>query len=595
MAKVARTLDELRQFTDRGWKIFPVVPNAKNPWTSNGYKAGTTDQSTIKRWLEEKPDANWGVATGETSDLLVVDLDTNGNGEQTLREWFAQRSMPWPNTYTVRTPSGGMHLYFHHVDGLRSAAKLMPGVDVRTTGGLVVLPGSIIDGRTYVALSDAERLAHVPALLADALRSRAQSDSIWETPSDWTAGVSDGRRDDYLFRLACDLRRRLKDDRALVTQIVLQAAANCDPPFPEPDALRKVQSAFEQDHSDGFELSRAPFQAEQEGEVPRLNLRSAGEVRTVEPPAYMIDGVLPVGALFQVFGQTGSYKSFVMLDMLGCVANDIPWMGHRINEPGPVAFILGEGGYDAGVRLDAWLKAHPGASDEHMVYSIEEQLDLMRGSVVDAIIEDLEAYRADRFPGKGWRLIVFDTQADHMPSGDEDRSKDFTVLKRAIQRIAHETGAAVGLVHHTGWDDSRERGSSRQRQALDVVMQVKSQRITNVKQKGAALFDPIDFATEGFGDSIVVQRVSPIVAASDTLDADIEQGRRVLTYLHDHPGASQNAVQSDLKLGRTGTWPRLRDLLDKLGYLDVTKTGDGRVREVRPSVRGLAFYGIGDV
>ena len=41
----------------------------------------------------------------------------------------------------------------------------------------------------------------------------------------------------------------------------------------------------------------------------------------------------------------------------------------------------------------------------------------------------------------------------------------------------------VGVVHHTGWDDLRERGSSRQRQALDVVMQIKDQRITNVKQK----------------------------------------------------------------------------------------------------------------
>ncbi len=588
------TLDDLKGFTNRGWKVFPVRPNAKNPWTTNGWKAGTTDEWTIRRWLDEKPNANWGVATGAVSNLLVVDLDTKGDGEGTLRAWFDAHSMPWPKTYTVETPSGGKHLYFQHVDGLRSVAGLMPGVDVRTTGGLVVLPGSIINGRSYVALSDAERLPHLPELLADAFRARVQNESAWETPSDWTAGVAAGQRDEYLFKLACDLRRRLNDNRNAVTMLVLQAAANCTPPFPEADALRKVQSAFEQDHSDSFDLSRLPFHAEHEGEVPRLNLRSAGEVRTIEPPAYMIDGVLPVGALFQVFGQTGSYKSFVMLDMLGCVANNIPWMGHQINEPGPVAFILGEGGYDAGVRLDAWMQAHPGASDNLIVYSIEEQLDLMRGSVVDSIIEDLETYRAETFPDKTWRLIVFDTQADHMPSGDEDRSKDFTVMKRSIQRIAHETGAAVGLVHHTGWDDSRERGSSRQRQALDVVMQVKNQRITNIKQKGAALFDPIDFATEGFGDSIIVQRVSPMVAVSDNLDADVEQGRRVLTFLHDHPGASQNAIQSELKLGRSGTWPRIRDLLDKLGYIEVTKTGDGKVREVRPSVRGLAFYGIGD-
>lgn len=62
------------------------------------------------------------------------------------------------------------------------------------------------------------------------------------------------------------------------------------------------------------------------------------------------------------------------------------------------------------------------------------------------------------------------------------------IITRSIQRIAHATGAVVGLVHHTGRDDSRERGSSRQRQALDVVMQVKNQRISNMKQKAGPLF-----------------------------------------------------------------------------------------------------------
>ena len=83
-----------------------------------------------------------------------------------------------------------------------------------------------------------------------------------------------------------------------------------------------------------------------------------------------------------------------------------------------------------------------------------------------------------------------------MPSGDEDRSKDFTVIKKAVQRIAQATGAAVGLIHHTGWNDSRERGSSRRRQALDVVMQINDQRITNIKQKYGPKFEPIMFTVE---------------------------------------------------------------------------------------------------
>ncbi len=314
------TLDDLKQFTERGWRIFPVAPNAKNPWTHNGYKAGTTDSQTIDRWLFEKPNANWGVATGEVSDLLVVDLDVKGDGEQTLRTWFDAHSMPWPKTYAVQTPSGGMHLYFHHVEGLRTAAKLMPGVDVRTTGGLVVLPGSTIDGRSYVALSDAERLEHAPQLLVDALRSRVQNESAWETPSDWTAGVAAGQRDEYLFKKACDLRRRLNDDRALVTRIILEAAANCDPPFPEVDALRKVQSAFEQDHSDALDLSRVPFQ----GDVSSLYLDVAkalrGELKPVVPDtgSARSDGLhlLYSGKVNGLVGDPESGKTLIGLAMI---------------------------------------------------------------------------------------------------------------------------------------------------------------------------------------------------------------------------------------------------------------------------------------
>ena len=78
-----------------------------------------------------------------------------------------------------------------------------------------------------------------------------------------------------------------------------------------------------------------------------------------------------------------------------------------------------------------------------------------------------------------------------MPNGNEDQASDFTIIKKAVRRIAQATGAAVGLIHHTGWDDSRERGSSGQQQALDVVMQVKDQRITNIKQKYGPEFEPI--------------------------------------------------------------------------------------------------------
>ena len=314
-----------------------------------------------------------------------------------------------------------------------------------------------------------------------------------------------------------------------------------------------------------------------DGDQPRLNLRTSQHLRERPHVPFLVDGLMPEGALFQMFGETGSYKSFIVLDLAMSIANDVPFMGRKVLAPGAVALILGEGGADAGQRIDAWMHAHPGAADEQVVWSVEEQLDLMSAGDINAIIDDLEEYRADHFPETPWRLIVFDTQADHMPNGDEDRAKDFTIVKRSIQRIAHETGAAVGLVHHTGWDKSRERGSSRQRQALDVVIQVDSMKITNVKQKFAAKFDQITFRTVSSGHSIFVERVEPVAAeASRTFGEQNGTGRSMVLALVAEPGLSTNKLKEKLGIGQDA-FVNARDMIEQLGYVELQKNSKGHV------------------
>src|SRR5690606_30928432 len=57
------------------------------------------------------------------------------------------------------------------------------------------------------------------------------------------AGVPEGERDVTLFRYACRLRAKgMTKEEALA--LVLQAAKNCTPPFPEDEAKRKVESAW---------------------------------------------------------------------------------------------------------------------------------------------------------------------------------------------------------------------------------------------------------------------------------------------------------------------------------------------------------------
>jgi hypothetical protein len=123
------------------------------------------------------------------------------------------------------------------------------------------------------------------------------------------------------------------------------------------------------------------------------------------------------------------------------------------------------------------------------------------------------------------------------------------LIKRALQRIAHATGAAVGVVHHTGWDDSRERGSSRQRQALDVVMQIKDHRITNIKQKYGQKFEPIMFTVdEALGTGSIYVRLSTqgeqLREAFESIKRGQQRGQRGEGAGH-YAGQSRDIEQQD--------------------------------------------------
>src|SRR5690606_18675731 len=108
---------------------------------------------------------NVGLATGP-SGLCVLDLDAPKPGEPVPPELARQgvrcgedmlavvaerAGQPVPNeTLTVRTPSGGLHLYFTAPDGVQlrnTAGERGNGlgwkIDTRAWGGYVVAPGSI--------------------------------------------------------------------------------------------------------------------------------------------------------------------------------------------------------------------------------------------------------------------------------------------------------------------------------------------------------------------------------------------------------------------------------------------------------------------
>ena len=107
----------------------------KPPRTPNGHKAASTNAAHIRAMAAEYGFVLVGIRTGETSNLAVLDIDKQHNG----LEWYEANKHRLPDTYTYRTRSGGLHLWFKHKPPMRcSTAKIAPGIDVKAEGGYII-------------------------------------------------------------------------------------------------------------------------------------------------------------------------------------------------------------------------------------------------------------------------------------------------------------------------------------------------------------------------------------------------------------------------------------------------------------------------
>ena len=156
---------------EHGMHVFPCLPGRKEPHGAlapHGQDSATCDPDVIAGWWTAAPDANVAIACAK-SGLYVVDIDCKA-GAPGFESWTAlTAARDVPATYTVRTWSGGAHLYFRMPNPpLRnSASKLGRGIDTRGNG-YVLAPPSAIEGVPYV-VEAASTVAELPAWIADAL------------------------------------------------------------------------------------------------------------------------------------------------------------------------------------------------------------------------------------------------------------------------------------------------------------------------------------------------------------------------------------------------------------------------------------------
>jgi hypothetical protein len=548
-----------------GCKIFPCSPGTKDPATSHGWKDASNDPAQIAEWLKINPDFNWAVACGP-SNLFVFDIDPNG------LDWWAKLLERDPvikaavdRAFQVRTPKGGLHVYFRG-EGPSTASRIAEGVDTRgginrngeiISGGYVILPGSRtragpgrVDG-IYEALPGGE-LQELPDYLRAIVPERKKTDTLGLTKNpdhdqprnvQWaidllTNYVKSGRvaiegngGNNLTYSVAASILDKAISPGMCFDLMWEHWNSHCSPPWDDWELEQIIRNAanYGEDTEGGvkgFQSNADAFAAFAGMEIPELAVpkpeRSDRDkvlplhdyADGVRDPEWLIPGMIPSQGTGMLYGESGSYKSFVALDLSCCLAFGVPGQWNAPPVKNDVLFLAGEGPVaTAKKRWPAWMDWQGIEFRNDHRFFIKNRVPFFTD------IEGWENIKADLAELKAKpSLIVIDTMARFMTGLDENSAKDATMITNFMEQLARYFECFVLGIHHTGKDEKKgARGSSAFQSNLDTVISMKLKQggaeMRVRKHKDADASDEIThLRVKEVGQSIVLEKTNEQLA-----------------------------------------------------------------------------------
>lgn len=234
----------------RGWSVIPIEPRGKRPivaWQAFERRIAAPDE--VAAWFRRTRNANVAVVTGTISGLVVLDVDPQHGGTESLAE-LTDRHGPLPRTIEALTGGGGVHLYFAHPGGaVRNKVGVLPGIDLRGDGGCVVAPPSMhASGRRY-AWQTGRGPGDVPlAPMPGWLRViGGGSDSAGgHAPAHWRElarnGARAGARNSTIASFTGHLLWHGVDPAVALELVLAWNRSRCEPPLPDDEVERVVAS-----------------------------------------------------------------------------------------------------------------------------------------------------------------------------------------------------------------------------------------------------------------------------------------------------------------------------------------------------------------
>lgn len=214
--------------------------------------------------------------------------------------------------------------------------------------------------------------------------------------------------------------------------------------------------------------------------------------------SWIVKNLIPADATGIIFGQTGSYKSFIVIDLSLHIAHGLPWCGHKTTK-GSVFFIAGEGGAGLYRRIEAWHKSRGLSPENGQLFVCPTPIALNEPENSNEVML-LIRQRAETTGSP--KLIVIDTLSQNFSGVENDSSDIADYMRTLIYEIRkHFPSSSILLIHHTGHNNQdRMRGAYSLIANSDFVYKLEGSNFSSVltaqKMKDSELPHPILFNLE---------------------------------------------------------------------------------------------------
>lgn len=448
-------------YAERGWPVFPChwIVNSrcacrkkdcespgKHPLTLHGVNDASTDQKQIRQWWTQWPAAHIAIACGEKAGFFALDEDPDKGGDIS-RKSLEEEHGSLPETPRQLTGGGGVHYLFTAMQWPQNGVGIMPGLDVRSTGGYIIAaPSGHLSGKQYTwdVVADPEdiKIVQSPRWLLERIRTRHRNRPQFDSE---TASIPEGSRNDTLFHHGCMLRERGYNRIEIFTLLDTLNIQRCRPPLGT-DEINSITDSACQYKAGLFRNGTAPtpmMQAPQQQDgLPQPITLTELLAQDLPKPVELVEGLMHEGMLL-FGGKSKRGKSWLMFDL--CISIAIGRSAFRhfpCHEPSPVLYLALEDG-------KARLQHRARAIQENLKYA--DNLHLL--FEFPPLAEGGNELLAKMIEKHAYKLIVIDVLAkleapNKAKQQGEKNYHDVYTMFAPLQALRHSYHFALAMLTH---------------------------------------------------------------------------------------------------------------------------------------------------